>query len=178
MPHLRPLVAADWRALRDLRLHALRSEHGLFFRHYDEEVGTSDADWSALAAGDDTHQIFGLFDDDDDDERLVGITGVFTDFADPSGETAGLGMSYLLPEYRGRGYASLFYEARLGWARARPQFRRAAVGHRRSNLASRRLIERFGFRHTHDAPHRWPDGAEEDDVCYELPLRDENTDVT
>jgi RimJ/RimL family protein N-acetyltransferase len=167
---LRPLTGADWRALRDLRLHALRSEHGLFFRAFDEEAGLTQAEWTALASGDDAHQIFGLFDDD----RLVGISGVFTDIADPSGATAGFGMSYLLPAYRGRGFAARFYAARLAWARARPQFRRAAIGHRRSNAASRRLIERFGFRHTHDAPYRWPDGSEEDDCCYELPLRDDD----
>jgi len=165
---LRALAPEDWRALRALRLHALATEPGVFFRHYDEEVGLTDEAWIELATGDDTRCVFGLFDG----EQLIGISAVYTDRDDPTGATAGLGMSYVLPAYRRRGLVSRLYEARLDWVRARPRFARAAVGHRSSNDASRRAIERFGFVHTHDIPHRWPDGSEEDDVCYELRLRD------
>jgi RimJ/RimL family protein N-acetyltransferase len=164
---LRELEGEDWEALRDLRLHALETELGRFFRSPSEEREKSEDEWRALAAGDERHQLFGLFDGD----VLVGMTGVVADADDPSGATASLGMSYVKPEYRGRGFGARYYEARLAWARARPQFTRAVVGHRRSNAASRHLIERFGFRWIEDLPHRWPDGAEEDDVCYELPLR-------
>jgi RimJ/RimL family protein N-acetyltransferase len=165
--HLRELQGDDWEALRDLRLYALETELGRFFRSPSEERGRSEDEWRALATGDERHQLFGLFDG----TALVGITSIATDLdLDPTGATAGLGMSYVKPEYRGRGFGALYYEARLAWARERPQFTRAAVGHRRSNEASRRLIERFGFRWTEDRPHRWPDGSEEDDVCYALPL--------
>jgi RimJ/RimL family protein N-acetyltransferase len=165
---LRELVAADWRALRDVRLHALRTEVGLFFSTYEAEASHSDAQWLTLASGDEQHQLFGLFDGD----RLVGMTGVFVDRDDPSGHTAALGMSYIRPEYRGRGFAAMFYEARLAWARARPHFARAVVGHRRSNTASRRLIERFGFRWTRTRLNHWADGTDEEHVGYELPLDD------
>jgi RimJ/RimL family protein N-acetyltransferase len=161
---MRELVAADWRALRDLRLHALRTEPGVFFSSYEAEAGHPDAQWLALASGDEQHQLFGLFDGD----RLVGMTAVFVDRDDPSGRSAALGMSYISPEYRGRGFAAMFYEARLAWARDHPHFARAVVGHRRSNVASRRMIERFGFRWTRDKPHHWPDGTDEDHVGYEL----------
>ncbi len=165
---LRELTADDWAALRDLRLHALRSELGLFFKHPDEEAERTDEEWRALARGDDTHQLFGLFEG----ERLVGMTGIFTDRdLDPSGRTAGFGMSYILPEFRGRGLAARFYEARLAWVRARPRFERVTVGHRRSNDASRRSIEKFGFRYVESIPHHWPDDTDDDDVCYELHLR-------
>jgi len=166
---VRELAAGDWRALRELRLHALRTEPGVFFSSYGEEAGYSDADWIALATGDDAHQLFGLFDG----ERLAGISGVFTDRDDPTGGTASLGMSYILPEYRCRGLASRLYEARLAWARARPQFVRAAIGHRRSNHATRRAIARFGFCWKVDQPYRWPDGADDDYVHYELQLHAE-----
>ncbi len=162
------MAREDWRSLRHLRLLALSTEPGVFFRRFDEEAGLPDAHWVALATGDDAHQIFGLFQG----ERLIGISGVFADRNDPSGATASLGMSYIVPEYRRRGLAARLYEARLAWARARPQFARAVVGHRRSNAASQRSIERFGFRHTGDMPHRWHDGSQEDNVRYELPLRD------
>jgi RimJ/RimL family protein N-acetyltransferase len=165
---VRELTSEDWRALRELRLHALRTDPGVFFSPYDDEAARPDSAWVTLATGDETHQLFGLIDD----ERLAGISGVFVDRKDPAGRTAVLGMSYILPEYRRRGFALRFYEARLAWLRARPHFTRANVGHRRSNDASRRAIERFGFRWVADEPHQWPDGAEEDFVAYSLRLHD------
>jgi RimJ/RimL family protein N-acetyltransferase len=164
---LRELTADDWAHLRKIRLFALSAELGRFFRGPAQEEGRTEAEWRSLAAGDETHQIFGLFNGDE----LVGITAVVADSDDPSGRTVSFGMSYISPAFRGMGFAARFYEARLAWARKRPQFTRAVVGHRRSNEASRRLIERFGFRWVENLPHRWPDGTDEDDVCYELPLR-------
>jgi RimJ/RimL family protein N-acetyltransferase len=151
-------------------LHALRTEHGLFFRSYDEEAPLSDDHWIALATGDESRQVFGLFDG----QELIGISAVYTDRDDPSGRTAGFGMSYVLPAYRCQGLGARLYEARLAWVRSRPTFVRVTVGHRRSNEASRHAILRSGFRHTHDIPHRWPDGTDEDDVCYALSLREES----
>jgi RimJ/RimL family protein N-acetyltransferase len=162
-PVIRELTSADWQALREIRLHALRTEPGLFFSSYADEAEDDDAAWIARAAGDDAHQIFGAFAG----ARLIGISGVRAD----SSDTAGLGLSYVLPEFRGRGLGARFFAARLAWVRARPQFARAAVGHRRSNAASRKNILRAGFVWTHDEPHDWPDGSREDDVCYELFLR-------
>jgi RimJ/RimL family protein N-acetyltransferase len=161
---LRELVRSDWPALRDIRLHALRTEPGVFFSRYADEAVQADEHWMALATGDEKHQLFGLFAG----EELVGISRVSVDRNDPSGATAELGMSYIAPEYRGRGLAGQLYEARLAWVRARPQFVRVVVGHRRSNEPSRRAIERFGFRWVGDRPHRWPDGSDEDYVDYEL----------
>jgi len=166
---LRELRGDDRASLRELRLHALRTEPGVFHNSYANEADYSDDDWTALATGDETHQVFGIFDDD----QLVGISAVFTDRDDPTGRTAVLAMSYILPEYRRRGFVSRFYEARLAWVRARPQFQRVAVGHRRSNVASSRAIARFGFVWTNDEPRRWPDGGEENYARYELRLRDD-----
>ncbi len=163
---MRELQSDDWLALRELRLHALRSELGLFYKHPDEEAALPEDHWRALAAGGEGAQVFGLFDG----ERLVGITRTFTDSDDPTGRTVGFGMSYLSPEYRGRGFASLFYKTRFAWVRARPHFRRVIIAHRGSNVASRRTIEKFGFRCIERIPHRWPDGTDDDDVCYELLL--------
>ena len=123
---LRELVRSDWPALRDIRLHALRTEPGVFFSRYADEAVQADEHWMALATGDEKHQLFGLFAG----EELVGISRVSVDRNDPSGATAELGMSYIAPEYRGRGLAGQLYEARLAWVRARPQFVRVVVGHR------------------------------------------------
>ena len=166
---LRELTAADWRALRDLRLQALQSESGLFFTPYAIEAEHDEAWWSALASGDPSHQLFGLFHAD----RLVGMSGVFRDRDDPSGRTAVFGMSYIMPAYRGTGLVARLYAARLAWARAHPEFVRVVVGHRRSNEPSRRAITRSGFRPTGTRPHHWPDGSDEDYVAYEMVLRDD-----
>jgi RimJ/RimL family protein N-acetyltransferase len=162
---MRPLERSDWRALKDLRLHALRTEPGVFFSSHDREVAASDEVWQSLAAGEGV-QIFGAFDG----STLVGITGVFTHRDDPTGSTAGLGMTYLRPEYRGRGLSAVFYETRMQWIREQPRFTRVAVSHRRSNEASRRAIRRAGFSPAGAEPHTWPDGAVDDDVHYELSL--------
>jgi RimJ/RimL family protein N-acetyltransferase len=103
-----------------------------------------------------------------DDARLIGITGTFAWNEDPS--TAILVMSFITPEYRGRGLSRMLYEARLDWIRAQPQFKRVVVSHRVSNEASRRCILNFGFVQTKRAPHTWPDGVTEDEISYVLDL--------
>ena len=110
------------------------------------------------------HRVFGLFSGG----YLIGITGVFTSRHDPTGATALLGMSYIIPGYRRRGLSVLFYEIRLAWIESRPQFARVTVSHRLSNEASRRANQRFGFHLTSRTPNVWPDGTNEEEVCYEL----------
>jgi RimJ/RimL family protein N-acetyltransferase len=171
---LRALTADDWRELRHIRLAALRSDPGMFFRSYADEVDQTEAQWIELASGDDAHQVFGVFDG----ARLVGISGVFAEAADPTGSTATFGMSYALAEYRHLGLIARLYQERLAWVRARPRFVRAVVGHRRSNEASRRAMERCGFRPLGVEPRRWHDGIDDDYLSYELLLRGENTAET
>jgi RimJ/RimL family protein N-acetyltransferase len=166
---VRALEPDDWRALRELRLHALRTEPGVFFSTHAAEAALDDAEWRRRTAGED-HQAFGAFDG----ERLVGITGVVTARDDPSGASAMLVMSYLLPEYRGRGLSSRFYEARLAWVRDRSRYARVVVSHRRSNEPSRRAIRRFGFVAVDAVSTTWPDGTVDEEVRYELRLRDDS----
>lgn len=161
---LRELDIDDWRALRELRLHALATEPGLFFRHYDEEVGRSDDHWVGLAVGDDEHQLFGIVAA----ARLVALSGVSLDPDDVRPGTAKFGMTFVLPEYRRRGLAARLFEARMAWVRERPDVARIVVGHRGSNEASRRAVERAGFVRTARYAHRWPDGSDDDNVVYEF----------
>jgi RimJ/RimL family protein N-acetyltransferase len=163
---MRPLVRSDWRALKELRLLALSTEPGVFFSSHEREVGAADDVWQSLAAGGDGLQVFGAYDG----AELVGITGVFTHRDDPTGATAALGMTYLLPQYRGQGLSARFYETRLRWIREQPRFTRVAVSHRRSNEASRRAIQRAEFVPIGQTSRTWPDGGVEDEVMYELPL--------
>jgi len=161
---LRQLGLDDWRALRAVRLAALADSPGSFFVSLTQADSLPDEYWQNLVT--DAHcAIFGLFDDD----RLIGITGVFRDRDDPSGTTAFLGMTWIEPAYRGQGHAALYYRARVDWARDRG-FSRAVVGHRRSNLPSRQAMLRAGFHAVGTEPHEWPDGTCEDEVKYELVL--------
>jgi len=160
---IRPLLPFEWKMFRDFRLHALKCSPGMFESTYAQAAARSEDDWRALLSPE-RQQIFGLFDD----QKLVGITGVFTSKEDP--ETAQLVMSFILPEYRGQKLSGLFYRARLDWARRRKTFRRVIVGVRESNAASAAAMRAAGFQPTHREPRIWPDGAAEDEIWYELAL--------
>lgn len=163
---VRALLPADWAAYKAMRLHALRTEEGLFFSAYEAEQGLTDDEWRERTQNP-NRQMFGVFDG----ERLIGITGVQTARGDASGASAMLISSYLLPEYRGRGITRLMYDARLAWIRAQGRYTRVEVSHRRSNEPSMRAIRRAGFVPTTAAAMTWPDGTVEDEVQYELLLR-------
>ena len=164
---IRPLELADWETFRDLRLTALKAAPGVFATSHQDAVRNTPAEWQARITGPD-RQAFGMFDG----ARLVGITGVFVKADDPTRETALFVMSFLLPEYRGRGLSRLFYEARLAWVRAHPHLKRVETTIRSSNLASQRTCRRFGFVSAGRAPRNWPDGTTEDEIVFELRLRE------
>ena len=145
---IRALDPTEWPAFRDFRLGALAAAPGVFGSSYETEATWTAEEWQRTVAGP-GHQVFGLFDG----EYLIGITAVFTWREDPSGETALLGMSFIRPEYRGRGLSRLFYEVRLDWIRKHAQFKRAVVFHRQSNEVSRRANQRHGFLPIRRTPH-------------------------
>jgi GNAT superfamily N-acetyltransferase len=116
---LRPLQRSEWEILRELRLHALKTDPRVFSSSYELEADRSPQEWQDTIEGPD-HQVFGLFKDD----RLIGITACFAWREDPSGETAVLAMSFIVPEHRGQGLSHVLYKGRLEWIRTHPQFRR------------------------------------------------------
>ena len=160
---IRPFDPNEWPLFKEFRLQALEAAPGVFATSYEEAAARSPQEWQATINGHD-HEVFGLFDG----ESLIGITAVFTSRDDPSGQTAILAMSFILPEYRGRGLSRLFYEVRIEWIRRQPQFKRVIVSHRASNEASRRANQHYGFVATGRKPHVWPDGETEDEITYEL----------
>jgi RimJ/RimL family protein N-acetyltransferase len=162
---IRPLQASEWPAFRDFRLAALAAAPGVFATSYEEASARLAAEWQDLISGAD-HQIFGLFDE----TRLIGITGVFGGRKDPDLETAFLVMSFIIPEYRGRGLSAMLFRARLDWIRQRGKFKRVVTAARASNEASQRACRRFGFACIGRAPRTWPDGMTEDELIYELRL--------
>ena len=162
---IRAMQPDNWAAVREMRLAALKASPGSFALSHDEVAAWSQDYWRAEIKGDD-HQIFGLFDGN----QLIGLTAAFTWRGDKTGKTALLAMSYIAPDYRGRGLSRKLYEARLNWIAEQPQFRKVIVGHRASNEVSRRANQRYGFAQTDRITNTWPDGAVEDEVIYELVL--------
>ena len=165
---IRALSPTEWELFRDFRLGALETCPGVFATSHDDAAARPAEEWQRLVKGP-ANQVFGLFDE----ERLIGITAAFAWDHDPTGQTAVLVGSFLLPEYRGRTLSRMLFSARLDWIRSHPQFKKVVVSHRRSNEASERSIRRHGFVETHRVPRTWPDGAVDDDVFYELSLIDQ-----
>lgn len=161
----RAIDPKEWESVRQMRLTALKSSPGSYWSSYDDVASLTEEFWRAEIKGE-GHQIFGLFAEGE----LIGITAAFTWRGDKSGATALLAMSYIDPDYRGRGLSRKLYEARLDWIESQPQFRKVIVGHRASNEASQRANQRFGFVKIDRATHTWPDGAIEDEITYELVL--------
>ena len=161
--NIRPLLPSEWKIFRDLRLFALKSEPGMFESTYAQAATRSETDWRALLSGE-RQQIFGMFEAD----KLVGIAGVFTARDDPA--TAHLVMDFILPDYRGKGFWRLMYDARLDWVRRRKVFTRAVVAARESNAPSLAAMRAAGFAQSHRETHTWPDGVTEDEIWFELML--------
>lgn len=160
--NIRPLLPSEWEMFRDMRLFALQSAPGMFETTYAQAAARAETDWRTLLAPE-RQQVFGLFDGD----KLVGISGVFTSRDDES--TAQLIMHFILPEYRGRKLARLFYEAGIDWARRR-KLRRITVAARELNAPSLGAMHAAGFQQIAREQHTWPDGATEDEIWYEMKL--------
>ena len=163
MTLVRAIRPDEWESFRELRLHALRTEPGVFLSPYATESAYAPEEWQKLLAIDDG-QVFGLYDDD----RLVGVTAAFTWRHDPSRKTAVFAMTYILPEYRGRGLSRLYFDARIAWVRAHPQFEKMVVSHRVGNEPSRSAILRAGFTYWKTESKTWPDGTVADEDLYTL----------
>lgn len=162
---LRQATADDWPLVKAIRLEALAREPGVFGGTLADALARDDAAWRVWGIGP-SKATFLLFDGDD----VVGLTGIVASADDPA--AAVCVASYLRSEYRGRGLSRQFYEARIAWARDHG-YRRLMTGHRLSNAPSMRANGAFGFVETGRAPHCWPDGSEEEEVFYELRLRDD-----
>jgi RimJ/RimL family protein N-acetyltransferase len=165
-PTVRALSPEEWEAFREIRLRALQTEPGVYGSSYEDARSRTEDAWRDMLAGSD-RAVFGLFADG----RLVGICGVFAWSDDPSRRTAIFVMDFIDRDYRGRGWSRLLFDARLDWVKQRQQFDRVHISHRDSNERIRRAIAHHGFVETKRNPHRWHDGADEEEVCYKMHIR-------
>lgn len=162
---LRALVPADRDIFRTLRLRALSLHPGFYSGTLEDAEQRTPEEWQEMLNGH-GKRIFGLFDGD----TLIGITAVFTCREDPSGRTGVFAMSFIEPKYRGKGYADLYYRARIDFGVKHLPWTRLSVSHRADNEPSRRAILRHGFTFTDRAAKDWPDGARMEELQYEMDL--------
>ena len=160
--HIRPFEPDEWELLKNMRLHALQSSPGVYCGTYEDSVSREDQSWKDLTESE-TACAFGLFDQD----KLIGITGVFT-MENP--EHCFMGMTFIIPEYRQQGLTQLLYKARIDWALKQDHFKKIIISHRADNEPSRRAIIKHGFQHTGEEKTLWPDGKEVLQYKYELDL--------
>jgi len=155
----------DWEDYKSIRLEALQTYPNVFLSNFDEEKLLPQSKWQDDLK-DDSCAIFGVYDDD----KIVGLTAVFTWRGDDTGQTAVLAMSYRNPDYRGSGMGQMFYEARIDWAMHQPSLTKIRVSHREGNEPSRQANQKAGFKFVGKEMITWPDGQEDWEYNYELDL--------
>ncbi|MBK6896443.1 MAG: GNAT family N-acetyltransferase [Alphaproteobacteria bacterium] len=163
--YLRPLVPDDSDIFRSLRLRALSKHPGFYSGTLADAESRPPEEWREMLDGS-GKQVSGLFDEN----KLIGITAVFTCRDDPSGRTGVFAMSFIAPEYRGRGYADLYYKARMDFGMKHLPWTRLSVSHRADNEPSKRAILRHGFTLIGQVEKDWPDGQRMEEFMYEMDL--------
>ncbi len=139
---VRETMLADWQALRDIRLHALRDAPYAFGSTYAREATFEEAEWRRRAARDGSFMAF---------LPEVGPAGLAGGFQAEAGPVELVAM-FVRPQARGRGVGEALIDAVIAWARQKD----AASVHlwvTETNQPARRLYERCGFTVT---PERQP----------------------
>lgn len=161
---LRRLTENDWEVFRAIRLEALQTNPSVFLKSYDVESTQPAAYWQDTLQTQD-YAVFALYDGD----TVIGLTGAFRS-RDDAQDTINFGMSFLRPTYRGRGLSTLFYAARIHWARAQNGVKYIHISHRAGNDASRSAILKFGFSLSNTGTIDYPDGTQDTTYRYHLAL--------
>ncbi|WEF31574.1 GNAT family N-acetyltransferase [Pseudoduganella chitinolytica] len=133
---IRPTTAADWRALKAIRLAALRDAPTAFGVTHASAVAYSDEQWQTRAAGTDRAEYVLAFDG----EQAVGIVaGVVS-----AKEGYNLIAMWVQPDYRGRGLAGGLIDALKARALAKGH-RRVVLDVAPENTSAANLYLRQGF---------------------------------
>jgi GNAT superfamily N-acetyltransferase len=134
---VREMVPDDWRALRDMRLAALRDAPDAFGSTYEQQAAFGEADWRRRIAN---GCAFLAYLPEVAAAGPVGLVGGYL----PAPGVVELVSMYVRPEGRGRGVGEALIEAVIGWARAR----HATAVHlwvTETNKHAAGLYERCGF---------------------------------
>ena len=134
---VREAVAGDWRALRDIRLAALRDAPEAFGSTYEQQVTFGEADWQRRIARGGT---FLAYLPEVSASEPVGLAGGYQE----GPGLVELVSMYVRPRARGRGVGEALLASVIEWAGARD----AASVHlwvTETNRPARLLYERCGF---------------------------------
>jgi GNAT superfamily N-acetyltransferase len=137
MVMVREVVAADWQALRDIRLEALRDAPEAFGSTFAREAAFGEADWQRRISRGGS---FLAYLPEASASEPVGLIGGYVE--DP--ETVELVSMYVRPRARGRGVGEALIATVIDWAGERS----AASVHlwvTETNKPARLLYERCGF---------------------------------
>ena len=137
---IRRLRPDEWRALRELRLEALREAPHAFVTRYEEALAYPDDDWRARAEW----PTFVA----DGRERLVGMAVART----RSRKAAVLTQMYIRPDARGSDVARRLVDAVAAWARGEG-FATLELGVHVDNERAARFYEKCGFVRTGETRH-------------------------
>jgi pimeloyl-ACP methyl ester carboxylesterase/ribosomal protein S18 acetylase RimI-like enzyme len=138
---VRQARAADWAALRDLRLRALADAPDAFASTLEAELAFPDEEWRRRAEGGPASARFIAREGGDG----VGLAAIFAE-ADAPGRMHLVSM-WVDPRHRRRGIARALVDQALCWAGER-QAREVILWVVDPNTAARTLYERAGFRPT------------------------------
>lgn len=115
----RRVGAHEWRALREIRLEALRDTPIGFGERYQSALTHPERFWRERAQRGAEACDTAMFVALDGDGRFVGTAGVYTDAQAAPGEQSVIYSVYVSPGHRGaaRGVASALFDAVVAWAR-------------------------------------------------------------
>ena len=154
--------AADWEALRQLRLRALAEDPDAFASTLDAEVALPAEVWRRRAEGGPASATFIARQDGVD----VGLAGVFAE-PDPPGRMHLISM-WVDPRHRRQGAARALIDLVVGWAAER-RASELVLWVADQNDPARRLYERLGFRPTGER-QPLPSNPARTESCLRLPL--------
>lgn len=161
---VRQLQGDDWQLYQSIRLESL-IKHPAYFSPSRDETTFTQGDWEERLNNPNA-ATFGAFENG----KIIGITGIFKERNDPKAKTAQLVSSYIKEEYRKRGLSSLFYEARIKWAKDQRSILTLILEHRDDNIPSQRAHRKYGFRFVESNDEKWPDGQIRPSLKYQLDL--------
>jgi len=162
----RALKKEDWRELRRIRLHALKSHPEVYGSNFSDENARTDQQWKDFIESTSMH-VCGAFHQ----TTLVGIAAAYDWRPDESKKTACLGMWYIMPEHRGGGHFLDLVKLTVAWVKAQEQYDRIVVSHREGNDLSKAVNQKLGFQYFMSRKDTWPDGQTADNHFYELRIR-------
>jgi len=162
---IRALDVNDLEALRTIRILALEMHADSFGEPVETVKSRSEDKWREMLE-EKGRNFFGLFDD----STIIGMASLSTWDTDTSGETGLMGEDFIKPKYRGLGYSSYLYEARLNFAVQHGAWKKLIIAHREGLEASRSAIVKHGFTHWKSENVVWPDGIPDYVHLYQMDL--------